>query len=707
MVEFKKGKVVIDVHEYEDTVLTPSGDVKEIKSKGEIFVINQSSSHRLWDLKLNIGNKDFSNLKGSYAISSIEPGQKWKQDYSFSNVAQPILKLTEIIDTSAKNEDVNTNFAKGMSDICSIKLILENASDKAIQNVALVKEIPEYLKELKIVYTSDGNPALNGRKLEWNIASLEPEQVSSITIEGRTEVVDSAIKSGNPIEVSYESVMALRSKIAPTIEGLTDIMVGQDKEEDSEKPGVWNCNVEFSNESDFELTLKKMSATSKIVTGEETLFEITPNAVVPTSKSYVHSFTIDSKSVPNFNPKVEFTANHDVYTIIHGKIVQEAKSFNVIETKTTKIIDPPAVKANANTDMKITVLIDNVGTATLDTLELDDSIPQHFQPPTLDKILFEVVQSASGSQVTVLGNKNVNLSVIPDDADASKCHIIKASLRGLETWWKPKYAIKLSYPIIARNPLPNTRYETPVDVTSNTIPKGVGYPDKCAEVPVIGIKYVQRKVKAMKAISPTGSEGKFKISLKIINQGGVELEGIKVVEQVPQGFKAMDFSMKPELIENPQGDKLVWTIARINPEETVKIDYVNEGKGEFPRTEPEIVFKEDAELPASLPKGSPSPITISGAGCSEGVAIKQNVSELSNLLEELKIKLNKIVPCEKAAELIVQTKENMLALGKSSQIFHEMNSEAAQLKKLGEKPLIGEKLAEALAKIGEWQSKLK
>jgi hypothetical protein len=707
MVEFKKGKIVIDVHEYEDTVLTPSGDVKEIKSKGEISVINQSSSHRLWDLKLNIGNKDFSNLKGLYAINSIEPGQKWKLDYSFTNVSQPILKLTEIIDTSAKNEGVNTNFAKAMSDTCSIKIILENSSEKEIQNVVLVKEIPEYLKELKIVYTSDGNPSLNGRRLEWNIATLEPEKVCSIIVEGRTEIMDSAVKSGNPIEVTYESIMALRSKIAPSVEGLTDIMVGQDKEEDSQKPGVWNCNVEFSNESDFELTLKKMSATAKTVTGEETLFEITPNAVIAASKSYVHPFAIDSKSVPNFTPKVDFSANHDVYTIIHGKIVQEAKTFNVIETKTTKIIDPPAVKANANTDMKITVLIDNVGSATLDSLELEDSIPQHFQPPTLDKILFEVAQSASGAQVTVLGSQNVNLSITPDDSDASKCHVIKASLQGLEKWWKPNHAIRLSYPIIARNPLPNTRYETPVDVNSNTNPKGVGYPDKCVEMPVIGIKYVQRKVKAMKAISPAGSEGKFKISLKIINQGGVELEGIKVIEQVPQGFKAMDFSIKPELIENPQGDKLVWTIARINPEETVKIDYLNEGKGEFPRTEPEIVFKEDAELPAPIPKAASGPATVSGAGCAEGVTIKQNVSELSNLLDELKIKLNKIVPCEKAAELIIQTKDSMLALGKSSQIFHEMNSEASQLKKLGEKPLIGEKLAEILTRIGEWQSKLK
>ena len=704
MVEFKKGKIVIDVHEYEETILTPSGDVKEIQTKGEINVLNLSASHRLWDLKLNIGNKDLSNLKGMYAIVSIEPGQKWTQDYSFSNVSQPILKLTEVIDTSAKNEGVNTNFAKGMSDTCTIKIILENNSEKAIQNIALVKEIPDYLKELKIVYVSDGNPALNGHKLEWTIATLEAEQVASITVEGRTEIMDSSMKSGNPIEVSYESIMALRSKVAPSIEGLTDVMVGQDKEEDSEKPGLWNCNVEFSNESDFEITLKKMSATSKIVTGEETLFEITPNAVVPASKSYVHAFTIDSKSVPNFNPKVEFTANHDVYTIIHGTIIQEAKSFNVIETKTTKTIDPPEVKANANTDMKITVLIDNVGTATLDSLELEDSIPQHFQPPTIDKLLFEMVQSTSESQITVLGSQNVVLSIIPDDTEATKCHVIKASLTGLEKWWKPKVAVRLSYPLIARNPLPNTRYEAPVDVTSNTNPIGVGYPDKCAEVPVIGIKYVKRKVKAMKAVSPAGSEGKFKISLKIINQGGVELEGIKVVELVPQGFKAMDFSMKPELIENPQGDQLIWTIPRINPEETIKIDYVNEGKGEFPRTEPEVVFKEDAELPPSVPKASSN---VADAGSAEGIAIKQNVSELSNLLDELKLKLNKIVPCEKAAELIIETKDKMLALGKSSQIFHEMNSEASQLKKSGEKPLIGEKLAEFLAKIGEWQGKLK
>ncbi len=89
----------------------------------------------------------------------MEPGETWEIPYTINNAKEPILKLTEVINTSKDSSETNHNFYLEVSDDSLLTLTLANTSDKPIQNIKLTKQIPAYLKELKIAQCSGGSPA--------------------------------------------------------------------------------------------------------------------------------------------------------------------------------------------------------------------------------------------------------------------------------------------------------------------------------------------------------------------------------------------------------------------------------------------------------------------------------------------------------------------------------------------------------------------
>jgi hypothetical protein len=251
-----KGKVHIHLTENESTELDDKGGVKNIGCTGLLSVKNPSTDHRLWNLKMNLDQTPLTNLPKSSQRQTLESGSLWDFQYKVDPIKDPILKLTEIFNTSRERHDINNHFYLNVSDQVSITLTLKNVSDRDIQSIVLQKQIPQYLKELSIEGSSLGTPELDieNKYLTWRIPLLAIEETATLIVVGRADIKDSLVKSGNPVEVTYESDMNSRSKVKPKVEALTDSMSGVEQEEDDTKPGWWNCTVEFDNNSDFELT---------------------------------------------------------------------------------------------------------------------------------------------------------------------------------------------------------------------------------------------------------------------------------------------------------------------------------------------------------------------------------------------------------------------------------------------------------------------
>lgn len=601
--EAKQGKILINIVESEKTQLNPNSEVASVDGTGNLKVTNPSSSHRLWNLVLNIDDTVMTqNLMNNYKKAALEPNQVWNFDYTIDNLKQPILELKEVIDTSLSDEGINHNFALNTSNNLMLKIILKNVTESPIQDIEIKKQIPEYLREINIESTSLGTTDfdMGSKAFAWKIPSLDANAEASVEIQGRAEIGDSQVKSGNDIHVTYSSDMATRSGLHPTIESLTDTMTGVDSEEDDSQPGVWDSAVEFDNESDFELTIKDLTVAQKIATGEENLVDIKPGVVVPANGSWTHKFKVNGVNVPALTPVLGFTANFNVHTVIKGEIIKAASTFNVLETKVDKAINPPEVNANANTHIEITNTIANVGTADVDKLSCVDLIPRDFEVPELSQITAEIVD-AGGAQVEPLRAEKANFKISPNDKELTSSHQIFMEFDSMGNSFKPSNKLIVKYPLMARNPQPSGEYDTPIQTTAYTLPRGPGFEKSTDGVPRIGITYVKRKLKTAKSISPSGVEGVFKISVKITNKGGVELQNLTVKEAIPPGFKAEDFKPEeyvPEFKEGPQGEnsELVWKIPILNPGSVLKLGYNCEGSGDFPRFEPIVEVAETASM---------------------------------------------------------------------------------------------------------------
>jgi hypothetical protein len=700
-------KIILDIHEREETELDPSNKVKSIKTTGLLKVINPSAEHRLWNLKLNLAGTDFTQLKKENTKETLEPGKEWEFAYELSNIKEPILKVFELFDTSKSSEGVNSNYTVGNADESTVTISLENVSAKAIQNIAVNKTFPAYLKQLTVAKCDDGKPDLSfeNKQLSWTIPSLAPGKKIECSISAKADITDKQLKSGNPVEVTYESEMAQRSELKPSIICLTDTMSGIEQEESDSKPGTWDCVIEFSNESNFELTLTGVKVLKKIATGEDAIVNLTPNAIVAPNSAWKHKFSVESAAVPSLSSKLEFTPNFTVPTKISGKIVQHPKTFTVLETTLNKEINPPIVKANANTDMKITNTLVNVGTAKIDKVKIKDLIPKDFEPPLMEQVVVSII-GATGSKVANLDKAYMTVNVSPDGKNTTEPHMIVVDCKNLANWFDPEYKLVMEYPIIARNPQPNVTYETPVETISNTIPAGPGYTDKPKAIPVIGIQYIKRKVKTMKSINPTGQEGSFNVVIKITNSGGVELENITITEEAPKAFKVGDFQpadFKPEFKELETKNTISWKIARLDPEQSVKLSYVSTGTGEYPRTEPEITF---AEADSIKRDKSGDSFSKEGPGAEVTIKLKDSADKISWIFEEHVKQIKDGISFNKVADVLDEIREKLVAVVKMSPVHQELLAKSRELRKTGDKMIVGEKVDSLKIQLNEWKMKL-
>ncbi|MHA1584456.1 MAG: hypothetical protein ACTSVU_06980 [Promethearchaeota archaeon] len=638
MEQIKSKKILIDIIESEKTHLLSDNRVDNVSANANLSIQNPSDSHRLWNLRLKLDETVMtSNLQPSYSKDALEPNTIWKFNYDIVNLHQPILEFQEIIDTSRDNEGFNHNFVMGEKNDLRMIFLLKNVTEQPIQNIILIKQIPDYFRETKINESTMGTTDLNVEMqvLTWKVPSIEPNQEIRLELNARAEISDSTFKSGNDVRLNYESDMNSRSNLTPSIEALTDSMTSIDQEEDDDRPGWWNCEIEFENESDFEVTVKSLKIDQEIVTGKDEFVNIQPKETVSSHNSWIHNFSLASVSVPTLNSSLDFTANFDVHTKILGEIIKMADTFKVLETETQKSINPSSVNANANTNMNVISTIINRGTANVDALIVSDTIPRDFQVPEVAQITASIVDG-TGETLKKLFVENLKYSIMPDNKEVSVPHTMKFEVFELGDIFQPGCKMIIEYPIIARNPQPGVLYESPLESISYTLPRGSGFPDKTDKMPVIGINYVKRKIKTGKSISPSGQEGVFNVTVKINNKGGVELQNITLIENIPNGFTPSD--IKPENISfefkegaEQENSQLIWKIPMINPSESIKIKYSVEGKGDFPRHEPKVIIPETESmkkvglegLTTSMPKQS----TIDEELKSESETVEETMNE--------------------------------------------------------------------------------
>ena len=570
-----KNLIVVDITDNENTILVPTGIgatgvhyIKEIKGNGTLLIKNPSQQSRLWNVTCDLKEVIDTTLDKVLNVGTINPGQEFKKDYELQNLKEPCLKVSEFFDTEKGISDtVNNVFLYEKVNDCSLKINLVNSVDLPIIEIKVVKEVPEFFHEIQIQTPSSGTAELTeegGKKvLIWNIASLDGKQAANLDIFLTVNAKDRENYSLGSLKVNYYINNLKLNKVDPEVRGLTDSMSGASRDE-SDSPQTWECNVEFINDSEFKVRLEDVKVSHKIPSGVETVLSETPNLELDPEATWDKDFKIEkSAQVPELEPEIGFTTLFGVVTRIIGEIVKEPTIFNVLSTEVQKVINPPEVAAYANTDMTIESTISNKGTSPIVTLEITDEIPVDFIPPLSKDIKLIVKNAEESIEIQERFEFIDKLEISPEDQSPDSKHIISLKLKDMEKQLPSNSDLILSYTLIAKNPKPEVKYNTPIETKANVSVKGNDFIISPPEEPEIKIKYVARKLKTLKSIKPGAEEGEFNISVRIQNKGEVELENLVVKDKIPAGFSLTDvkFDHPYEVIKKGESSEIEAKIA--------------------------------------------------------------------------------------------------------------------------------------------------
>ncbi|TFG16022.1 MAG: hypothetical protein EU535_00245 [Promethearchaeota archaeon] len=698
-----KNLIIVDITDHENIILAPAeigatGDhiIKEIKAKGTLLIKNTSTKSRLWNVNCDLKEVVNTNLQKVLNVGAINPGQEFKQEYQIQNLKEPLLKVLEVLDAERDiSVTANNAFLYENANKCNLKLSLMNTLDIPFTEIMVSKELPAIFQDIEIKSPSIGNAEQveeDGKRiLSWKIEGLGAKETATIEVFCTVIAKERKDQSLGGLKINYVVDNKILTMISPQVRGETDSMSGVTRDEGT-NPGTWDCNVEFINDSEFNVRLEEVKVTHKIPTGVENVVSETPNVELNPDSSWDRDFPIESANVPELESEIVFTPLFGLITRVIGEIIKEPTYYHVLSAEVHKAINPPEVAAYANTDITIVNTIPNKGTATLDTLDIIDELPPDFVPPLMKQIKIELKNSEGSLEIQERTEFIEKIGLEPDDQNPDAKHLITLKLKNLKKQVPPGSDIIISYPLLAKNPKPEVRYNTPVQIKANVPVKGKDFIISPPEEPVIKIKYVARKLKTLKSIKPGLTEGEFNITVRIQNKGDVELENIVVKDKIPAGFTLTEtnFDLPYEMV----GSDMEIKIVELKGNDSININYSCSGQGDYPRTEPivQVLGREGVAATTSTSSATEIP-KASDLSQSKSVIVHEIFSTIFQ-------KVDQGITGIQLADLL-ETKRDQLPPGP---ILHQMMQFAKEIRE-NAKIIVGEARDKVIAKLNEYKSK--
>lgn len=706
-----KNLIVVDITDKENILLIPSeigatGDhvVKEITANGTLLIKNDSQKSRLWNITCDVKEIVNTNLNKVINVGAVNPSQEFKQDYAIENMKAPCLKVVEAVDSERDiSGTINNAFLYENANKCNLKLALTNTLDVPFTEIIVVKEMPDIFQDIEIKNPNIGTAEQaeeDGKKiLSWKIQGLGAKDTANLEIFCTVVAKERKDQSLGSLKINYLIDNKILTMIAPVVRGETDSMSGVTRDEGT-NPGTWDCNIEFLNDSEFKVRLEDVKVTHKIPTGSETVVSVTPNIELEPDKSWDEDFPIDSTNVPELESVIVFTPLFGVITRIIGEIVKEPTYYHVLSAEVHKAINPPEVAAYANTEMTIVNTIPNKGTSTFDTLEIIDEIPPDFIPPLTKDIKIEVKNPEGTIAIQERTEFVEKIEIQPDDQNPDSKHIINIKLKALQKEVPANSDVIVSYPLLAKNPKPEVRYNTPVEIKANVPIRGKDFVISPTEEPVLKIKYVARKLKTLKSVKPGLSEGEFSITVRIQNKGDVELENIIVKDKIPPGFNLTEFTPPAgathETVQVGDQSELQVKFAEIRGGDSVNITYNCSGSGDYPRTEPNvIVLGREGTESSGAATSTPQATEIPQATVTQS---KQGV--IVDVFANIFKKIDQGITGVQLGDLLESQRDTL----PPGPVLHQIMAFAKDLKAQA-KMIVGSFRDDVLAKINEFKSK--
>jgi hypothetical protein len=695
--------IIIDVTDRERIVLDGSQEFKEISGNGTLIIKNPTQRSRLWNLICNVKENVNTSIESKeLTVGTLNPIQEFTKDYEIKELKGSSLKVQEIFDTDKSDPGkINNTFLYKKDNVCSLKLILSNPLTLPILDIKATREMPAFIHEIEMRSPTHGDANLkeeDGKRiLSWDLTSLEAENKAEFEIFFTVNIKELSAQELGALKVDYLINNYKLTMMNPEVRGMTDSMSGIDRDESSQ-PGMWDCNVEFINESGFQVKLEDVKVNQKIPTGSEVVVSQTPAKVLNPDETWDHTFQVEAKDVPELSSEIGFTPLYVVIPRVKGEIIKESTVYPVLSATINKNINPPEVDAYANTDMTITNVIVNDGSSSIYKFFLSDEVPPDFIPPTVKqiKILLADIDISSREEFVQ------KILIDPSNQEFSHKHQIFVELYNLTNEFLPGKQMTISYPLLARNPRPptETKYMTPVKIDINSPVEGPSFIRSPDEEPELKVRYVKRKLKTLKSIKPGMNEGEFSIGVRVQNNGDVELENVLVKDIIPTGFSLTEFTPPAgathEIVQVGDLSELHVRVAEISAGASVNINYNCSGAGDYPRSEPVVIVEG-----RGAGESSGSSTTSASTETPKAHVVDSQAGKIHDLFIELYKAIDR-APTAQAFGDILERRRDELPPGP---VLHQILAYSKELKALGDKIVVGSLYDEVMNKLKEFRSK--
>jgi len=458
-----------------------------------------------------------------------------------------------------------------------------NLFEKPVSNVKVVKSVPDDFSNVLIRDTSVGRAETEGNKVVWTIDKLEPQRTALLKFTCGIYVTDIEKRKTGTIEVTYQAASSFAGGLdIEKYDAYTRNKFFIDTVERDEEPGVWDCKLVFENPSEFIIQLFNADVYSP--EDESTKYvDIDPKDVplIPAGAQW-HSrkWKYESEEYPAFRKKLEFRVMPDFQTTVNGSIAISDVILEIASITGQMDYDITQVPTYLEKDVVASLKMVNNGSAPLNEMYIvQQYFTGEFQPPKAE----EITLIWDGDEVELESN-SVSF-------DGSIFKISLTDLRNKSTgMFKPESSIEFKYPVHSINPVQEATFESEIMYLANTYPVSQELEFK-PEVPMIEALHLRRRFRIGKEVVPIGKLGNYQIILTLENIGTAPLQGITLLDKVPDNFEYGSYSGgTPDITDEVGQDTLKWTIDLLKAEESVEITYEISGTGEYSPSDAQLAL---------------------------------------------------------------------------------------------------------------------
>ncbi len=582
--------VNIDLEESETVTLGGRSGLDHIDVSGVLKVTNPSDRCRVWNVKIHLGDtgKGTGIRKKTLPGGEIDAGGKWETYYTVG-VKAPLLALTEVYDTGSgvETEDPHWAYVFGVDNPIRMTIQLKNDSGGQIDKILLNKTIPPELSEVTIVSATSGVAEFDEgtSQVVWKDFTIYPEESSTLVVTAIGKVANIKSKVAGEIVVTYRAEEQQRSELDPDLTALTEFLTGIENAET--EPNHWECTLECSNESDLMIRLDKATVFLVPEGGgkKEQKIDENPAFEMAPDQDWSAKFDIESKSPPKCSQDVIYTPMRTVTKRVLGTIEKTAQIIPVARIGYTKVFEPPAVDSFDKTPVEVTIEITNSGSAKLNEILVEDSLPDDVMPPLKEHITVWI----RGKEYT----GDYEFIKEPNNQDPETAHELTFKMSNLKDSvgeLAPGESVKINYAIMAWKSRPEKEYPSPILCSANTHPAGT-LATVSSEDHKLEIIYKKRSISTKKAINKGADIGEYIVVLVVENRGEVTAENVVVKDWIPPGFEYVSVDpeeLVPRVKPARKGTNVAWTFTRMNPGEKKRIRLSVSGEGEYERREPQV-----------------------------------------------------------------------------------------------------------------------